>query len=60
MKIDYEDLIEKLKRTGQMYYPSNQSYLCYRAADAIEELLKDKLTLMDRIKLIFRRKDKHN
>lgn len=60
MKANYKELIEKLKRTGQMYYPSNQSYLYFRAADAIEELLRDRLTFRERIKLIFIRKDKQN
>lgn len=56
MKSDYKGLVEKLRRTGNMYYPSNQSYLYFRAADAIEELLRDRLTLKERIKLKFGRK----
>ena len=39
MKTNYEELIEQLRRSGKMYYPSNQSDLYFRAANAIEELL---------------------
>ena len=36
----YEELIEKLKRTAAMYYPSNKSNLYSEAAKALEELTK--------------------
>lgn len=39
----YEELIERLKRTAAMYYPSNQSKLYSEAANAIEELTKERL-----------------
>ena len=36
----YEELIERLKRTAAMYYPSNKSDLYSEAAKALEELIK--------------------
>ncbi len=58
MKYDYKGLIEKLRRTGQMYYPSNQSKLYFQAANAIESLL-NKTNPIEKIKKIFR-KEKFN
>ena len=39
MKTNYKELIESLRRYGEMYRPSNQSDLYFQAADAIERLL---------------------
>lgn len=39
--INYEELIEKLRRNGKFYQPSNMSDLYFQAADAIEELLNE-------------------
>ena len=50
MKSYYKELIDQLRRTGQMYYPSHQSDLYFKAADAIETLLKRRLTILKRRK----------
>ncbi len=51
MKNTYKELIEQLRRSGQMYYPSHQSDLYFQAADAIETLLK-----RNRLNILKRRK----
>lgn len=51
MKNTYKELIDKLRRHGEFYKPSNQSDLYFQAADAIEKLSSRKLT-----KLFKRRK----
>ena len=56
MKTNYEELIEQLRRSGKMYYPSNQSDLYFRAANAIEMLLR-KTSIKERIKWIFRKNE---
>lgn len=55
MKTNYEELIEKLRRNGKFYQPSNMSDLYFQAADAIEELLNETKKEKKRVPKLFGR-----